>query len=79
MRNCPQLRSFNQVSIQPASPPASVPIRPNRATSVQASGGGTGTGSGSQGQEPARVFALTRQDAQASNAVMTGTLFVWQL
>ena len=62
--------------MQPASPPASVPARPNRAVSVQASSGSMGRGPGNRGREPARVFALTRQDAQASNVVMTGTLSV---
>ncbi|XP_057416627.1 uncharacterized protein LOC130711144 [Lotus japonicus] len=58
-------------------------VRPSGSASGRGSGvsqqGGRGTGGRGQGQAgrgQARVFALTRQDAQASNAVVTGTLSV---
>nr|XP_016472674.1 PREDICTED: uncharacterized protein LOC107794677 [Nicotiana tabacum] len=65
LRDCPQPpRNFNQASIQSATP-----TQTTRNTS-----GATGQGNAGRGQ--ARVFAFTRQDAQASNVVVTSILSV---
>uniref|UniRef100_A0A1U7Y0C0 Uncharacterized protein LOC104243127 n=1 Tax=Nicotiana sylvestris TaxID=4096 RepID=A0A1U7Y0C0_NICSY len=65
LRDCPQpLRNFNQASIQSATP-----TQTTRNTS-----GATGQRNASRGQ--AIVFAFTRQDAQASNDVVTCILSV---
>ncbi|XP_070045725.1 uncharacterized protein [Nicotiana tomentosiformis] len=76
LRDCPQPpRNFNQTSIQSAAP-----TQTTRNTSGTTCTGNRGRGAGyhatmnqgqgnaSRGQE--RVFAFTRQDAQASNAVV---------
>ncbi|XP_075087830.1 uncharacterized protein LOC107823350 [Nicotiana tabacum] len=82
LRDCPQPpRNFNQASIQSAAP-----TQTTRNTS-----GATGTGNrdrgagdrvtvnrgqGNAGRGQARLFAFTKQDAQASNVVVTSILSV---
>ncbi|XP_070039350.1 uncharacterized protein [Nicotiana tomentosiformis] len=82
LRDCPQPpRNFNQASIQSAAPTQTTH------NTLGATGiGNRGRGAGdcatvNQGQENAgrgqvRVFVFTRQDAQASNDVVTGILSV---
>ncbi|XP_070050959.1 uncharacterized protein [Nicotiana tomentosiformis] len=82
LRDCPQPpRNFSQASIQPAAH-----TQTTRNTSGVVATGNRGRGAGDSanvnqgqgnaGRGQARVFAFTRQDAQASNAVVTGILSV---
>ncbi|XP_070023683.1 uncharacterized protein [Nicotiana sylvestris] len=82
LRDCPQpSRNFNQASIQSVAPTQAA-----RNTSGATSTGNRGRGVGdraivNQGQRnagrgQAKVFAFTRQDAQASNAVVTSILSI---
>ncbi|XP_070008554.1 uncharacterized protein [Nicotiana sylvestris] len=82
LRDCPQPpRSFNQASIK-----SSAPIQTTRNTSGATSTGNRGRGArdraimnqgqGNASRGQARGFAFTRQDAQASNAVVTGILSI---
>ncbi|XP_070045400.1 uncharacterized protein [Nicotiana tomentosiformis] len=82
LRDCPQPpANFNQASIQSV-----VPTQTTRNTSGAASTGNRGRGAGdyatvnqgqgNAGRGQARVFAFTRQDAQPSNAMVTGILSV---
>ncbi|XP_075112245.1 uncharacterized protein LOC142182153 [Nicotiana tabacum] len=77
LRDCPQPpRNFNQASIQSVAP-----TQTTRNTSGAIGTGDRGRGAGNRatvnqgqgnsGKGQARVFAFTRQDAQASNAVVT--------
>ncbi|XP_070025666.1 uncharacterized protein [Nicotiana sylvestris] len=79
LRDFPQPpRNFNQASIQ-----STVPTQTTRNTSSATGTGNRGRGvgdratvnqgQGNAGRGQARVFAFTRQDAQASNAVVTGS------
>ncbi|XP_075112286.1 uncharacterized protein LOC142182173 [Nicotiana tabacum] len=82
LRDFPQPpRNFNPVSIQ-----SSAPTQTTRDTLGATGTGNIGRGAGDRatvnqgqgnaGRSQARVFAFTRQDAQASNAVVTGILSV---
>ena len=81
-RDCPQLqRGSSQGSVQPALPSTPIAAQPVRQFPTQPGrgNGGRGQGGRTQGQPgrgQARVFALTPQDAQASNAIVTGILSV---
>uniref|UniRef100_A0A1U7X472 Uncharacterized protein LOC104230539 n=1 Tax=Nicotiana sylvestris TaxID=4096 RepID=A0A1U7X472_NICSY len=82
LRDCPQPpRNFNQASIQSAAPTQTT-RNTSGATGTGNRGRGAGDcatvnqGQGNVGRGQARVFAFTRQDAQASNAVVTGILSV---
>ncbi|XP_070017426.1 uncharacterized protein [Nicotiana sylvestris] len=77
LRDCPQpSRNFNQASIQSVAPTQTT-RNTSGATSTGNRGRGAGDratgnqGQGNAGRGQARVFAFTRQDAQASNAVVT--------
>ncbi|XP_059294551.1 uncharacterized protein LOC132047538 [Lycium ferocissimum] len=82
MRDCPQPpRNSGQASVQLAAPTQAT--RNNSGTAGTGNKGrgvgdrATGNhGQGNAGRGQARVFALTRQDVQASNAVVTGILSV---
>nr|XP_009801880.1 PREDICTED: uncharacterized protein LOC104247537 [Nicotiana sylvestris] len=80
LRDCPQpSRNFNQASIQSAAPTQTT-RNTSGATGTGNKGRGIGDranvnqGQGNVGIGQARVFAFTRQDAQASNVVVTGIL-----
>jgi len=81
-RECPQAQGVaSQASVHRTILPTPTVAQPARAGSAQFSQGAIGRGSGGRGQAPAgrgqaRVFAFTQRDAQASNAVVTGTLTV---
>ncbi|XP_070048892.1 uncharacterized protein [Nicotiana tomentosiformis] len=82
LRDCPQPpRNFNQASIQSAAPTQTT-RNTSGATCTRNRGRGAGDraamnqGQGNAGRGQTRVFAFTRQDAQASNVVVTGILFV---
>nr|XP_009771260.1 PREDICTED: uncharacterized protein LOC104221824 [Nicotiana sylvestris] len=77
LRDCPQPpRNFNQASIQSATPTQTT-HNTSGATGTRNRGRGVGDratvnqGQGNAGRGQARVFAFTRMDAQASNAVVT--------
>lgn len=79
-RNCPTVPGHPSYSRR--TPPATIEKQPG-GSKVQGSNnfnrGGRGSGDRGQGQAgvgQARVFALTRQDAQASNAVVTDSQVV---
>nr|XP_016442348.1 PREDICTED: uncharacterized protein LOC107767769 [Nicotiana tabacum]XP_016442349.1 PREDICTED: uncharacterized protein LOC107767769 [Nicotiana tabacum] len=83
LRDCPQPpRNFNQASIQSVAPTQTT-RNTLGATGTGNRGRGAGNratvnqGQGNAGKGQARVFAFTRQDAQASNAVVTGILSVY--
>ena len=84
MRECPQGRGDTSVrsnQIPRYTPIAAPPVRTVPSQTPQSGGRGRGSGgrgSSSAGRGQARVFALSQQDAQASNAVVTGTLNVAQ-
>nr|XP_009787890.1 PREDICTED: uncharacterized protein LOC104235776 [Nicotiana sylvestris] len=82
LRDFPQpLRNFNQASIQSVAP-----TQTTRNTSSAIGTGNRGRGAGdlatvnqgqgNAGRGKARVFAFTRQDAQASNVVIIGILSI---
>ncbi|XP_009766081.1 uncharacterized protein [Nicotiana sylvestris] len=82
LRDCPQPpRNFNQASIQSAAPTQTTR---NTLGAIGAGNRGQGDGDratvnqgqGNVGRGQARVFAFTRQDAQASNAMVTCILSV---
>ncbi|XP_070026057.1 uncharacterized protein [Nicotiana sylvestris] len=82
LRDFPQpSRNFNQASIQSAAPTQTT-RNTSGATGTVNRGRGAGDratmnqGQGNAGRGQARVFAFTRQDAQASNAVVTSILSV---
>ncbi|XP_070026314.1 uncharacterized protein [Nicotiana sylvestris] len=82
LRDFPQPpRNFNPASIQSAAPTQTTRDTLG-ATGTGNRGRGAGDratvnqGQGNAGRSQARVFAFTRQDAQASNAVVTGILSV---
>jgi len=79
-RNCPTASSHPSSSRM--TPPATIEKQPEGSRmqgSNNVNRGGRGSGGRGQGQASgvqARVFALTRQDAQASNAVVAGMLSI---
>ncbi|XP_075080540.1 uncharacterized protein LOC142166033 [Nicotiana tabacum] len=82
LRDCPQPpRNFNQASIQSAAPTQTT-RNTSGATGTGNKGRGIGDrdnvnqGQGNVGIGQARVFAFTRQDAQASNVVVTSIFYV---
>nr|XP_009799228.1 PREDICTED: uncharacterized protein LOC104245333 [Nicotiana sylvestris] len=82
LRDCPQPpRNFNQTSIQSAAPTQTT-RNTSGATGTRNKGRGDGDratvnqGQGNVGRGQTRVFAVTRQDAQASNAMVTCILSV---
>ncbi|XP_070021583.1 uncharacterized protein [Nicotiana sylvestris] len=83
LRDCPQPpRNFNQACSQSAAPNQTT-RNTSGATGTGNRGRGVGDratvnqGQGNAGKGQARVFTFTRQDAQASNAVVIGILSVY--
>ncbi|XP_075103567.1 uncharacterized protein LOC142178135 [Nicotiana tabacum] len=83
LRDCPQPpRNFNQACSQSAAPTQTT-HNTSGATGTGNRGRGAGDratvnqGQGNAGKGQARVFTFTRQDAQASNAVVIGILSVY--
>ncbi|XP_072081185.1 uncharacterized protein [Arachis hypogaea] len=85
-RDCPNPRG----GFAPGVARPTTPMPSSSAMSIENSSGPSGRGAGGRGQTynrggsqrgrgQARVYALTRQDAQASNAVVAGTLQVCSL
>ena len=82
-KDCPYLKgAFRQVFTPPAVPtPSYSALSPGGSSGPAGRGsgrgvGGRGPGGRGSGKGQPRVFALTRQDAQASNVMVAGTLHV---